>query len=76
MEIYKKRLIKTVYNSYLIISDIEGATVIFDGEEVGVITNGTFTYRIEQELDLANSHTISVQGGTLYQKKSRLYIIF
>ena len=68
MEIYKKRLIKTVYNSYLIISDIEGATVIFDEEEVGVITNGTFTYRIEQELDLANSHTVSVQGGTLYQK--------
>lgn len=70
MEIYKKRLIKTVYNSYLVTSDIEGATVIFDGEEVGTIQNGSFTFRIPQKTDLSDSHTISIKEntGTLYQK--------
>lgn len=70
MEIYKKRLIKTIYNSYLVTSDIEGATVIFDGEEVGTIQNGSFTFRIPQKTDLSDSHTISIKEntGTLYQK--------
>ena len=70
MEVYKKRLIKTIYNSYLIRSDIEGATIIFDNEEVGTINNGSFTYRIPQKTDLSDSHTISIKEntGTLYQK--------
>lgn len=70
MEIYKTRLIKTIYNVYSIKSDIEGATVIFDGEEVGTIQNGSFTYQLPQKTDLADSHTISIKEntGTLYQK--------
>lgn len=70
MEVYKTRLIKTIYNSYLIRSDIEGATIIFDGEEVGTIQNGSFTFRIPQKTDLSDSHTISIKEntGTLYQK--------
>ena len=70
MEVYKTRLIKTIYNVYLIKSDIEGATVIFDGEEVGTIQNGSFTYQLPQKTDLADSHTISIKEntGTLYQK--------
>ena len=70
MEVYKTRLIKTIYNSYLIRSDIEGAVIIFDGEEVGTIQNGSFTFRIPQKTDLSDSHTISIKEntGTLYQK--------
>ena len=72
MEVYKTRLIKTIYNSYLIRSDIEGATIIFDGEEVGTIQNGSFTFRIPQKTDLSDSHTISIKEntGTLYQKST------
>lgn len=62
MRIFKVRAAKTKYNYYTINSDIEGADVIFDGEQIGVIENGKFVYKIEQKTD-AESHIVKVKNG-------------
>lgn len=63
------RLCRTRYISYTVVSDIEGATVLFDNEDVGTIQNGSFTIRIKEEEDTGN-HTVLLQNGTLKQKEN------
>jgi hypothetical protein len=73
MRIFKVRAAKTKYNYYTINSDIEGADVIFDGEQIGVIENGKFVYKIEQKTD-TGSHTVKVENGTLVNKDTIYYL--
>lgn len=73
MRIFKVRAAKTKYNYYTINSDIEGADVIFDGEQIGVIENGKFIYKIEQKTDIG-SHTVKVENGTLVNKDTIYYL--
>lgn len=73
MLIFKVRAAKTKYNYYTINSDIEGADVIFDGEQIGVIENGKFVYKIEQKID-TGSHTVKVENGTLVNKDTIYYL--
>lgn len=73
MHIFKTRAAKTKYNYYTINSDIEGADVIFDGEQIGVIENGKFVYKIEQKTD-TGSHTVKVENGTLVNKDTIYYL--
>lgn len=61
------RLCRISYIAYTVVSDIEGATVLFDNEDVGTITGGKLTIRIKEEED-TGTHTVAVQGGTLNQK--------
>lgn len=61
------RLCRISYIAYTVVSDIEGATVLFDNEDVGTITGGKLTIRIKEEED-TGTHTVAVQGGTLKQK--------
>lgn len=60
MRIFKVRAAKTKYNYYTINSDIEGADVIFDGKQIGVIENGKFVCKIEEKTD-TGSHTVKVE---------------
>ena len=73
MRIFKVRAAKTKYNYYTINSDIEGADVIFDGEQIGVIENGKFVCKIEQKTD-TGSHTVKVENGTLLNKDTIYYL--
>lgn len=73
MRIFKVRAVKTKYNYYTINSDIEGADVIFDGEQIGVIENGKFICKIEQKTDIG-SHTVKVENGTLVNKDTIYYL--
>lgn len=73
MRIFKVRAAKTKYNYYTINSDIEGADVIFDGEQIGVIENGKFVCKIEQKTD-TGFHTIKVENGTLVNKDTIYYL--
>lgn len=73
MRIFKVRAAKTKYNYYTINSDIEGADVIFDGEQIGVIKNGKFVYKIEEKTD-TGSHTVKVENGTLVNKDTIYYL--
>lgn len=73
MRIFKVRVAKTKYNYYTINSDIEGADVIFDGEQIGVIENGKFICKIEQKID-TGSHTVKVENGTLINKDTIYYL--
>lgn len=73
MRIFKVRAAKTKYNYYTINSDIEGADVIFDGEQIGVIENGKFICKIEQKTD-TGSHTVKVENGTLVNKDAIYYL--
>lgn len=73
MRIFKVRAAKTKYNYYTINSDIEGADVIFDGEQIGVIENGKFVYKIEEKID-TGSHTVKVENGTLVNKDTIYYL--
>lgn len=73
MRIFKIRAAKTKYNYYTINSDIEGADVIFDGEQIGVIENGKFVYKIEEKTD-TGSHTVKVENGTLVNKDTIYYL--
>lgn len=61
------RLCRINYIAYTVVSDIEGATVLFDNEDVGTIIGGKLTIRIKEEED-TGTHTVAVQGGTLKQK--------
>lgn len=61
------RLCRISYIAYTVVSDIEGATVLFDNEDVGTIIGGKLTIRIKEEED-TGTHTVAVQGGTLKQK--------
>lgn len=73
MRIFKVRAAKTKYNYYTINSDIEGANVIFDGEQIGVIENGKFVCKIEEKTD-TGSHTVKVENGTLVNKDTIYYL--
>lgn len=73
MRIFKIRAAKTKYNYYTINSDIEGADVIFDGEQIGVIENGKFVCKIEEKTD-TGSHTVKVENGTLVNKDTIYYL--
>lgn len=73
MRIFKVRAAKTKYNYYTINSDIEGADVIFDGEQIGVIENGKFVCKIEEKTD-TGSHTVKVENGTLVNKDTIYYL--
>ena len=73
MRIFKVRAAKTKYNYYTINSDIEGANVIFDGEQIGVIENGKFVYKIEEKTDIG-FHTVKVENGTLVNKDTIYYL--
>ena len=73
MRIFKVRAAKTKYNYYTINSDIEGADVIFDGEQIGVIENGKFVCKIEEKID-TGSHTVKVENGTLVNKDTIYYL--
>lgn len=73
MRIFKVRAAKTKYNYYTINSDIEGANVIFDGEQIGVIENGKFVCKIEEKSD-TGSHTVKVENGTLVNKDTIYYL--
>lgn len=73
MRIFKVRVVKTKYNYYTINSDIEGADVIFDGEQIGVIENGKFICKIEEKTD-TGSHTVKVENGTLVNKDTIYYL--
>lgn len=73
MRIFKVRAAKTKYNYYTINSDIEGADVIFDEEQIGVIEDGKFVYKIEEKID-TGSHTVKVENGTLVNKDTIYYL--
>lgn len=64
MRIYKTRLAKTKYHTYIVRSDIEGADVLFDGINVGQISNGVYYHKIKESED-TGTHTIQLQNGTL-----------
>ena len=64
MRIYKTRLAKTKYHTYIVRSDIEGADVLFDGVNIGQIDNGIFYYKIKESED-TGTHTVQLQNGTL-----------
>lgn len=48
MRIYKTRLAKTKYHTYIVRSDIEGADVLFDGVNIGQISNGVYYHKIKE----------------------------
>ena len=73
MRIYKTRLAKTKYHTYIIRSDIEGADVLFDNVNIGQIDNGILYYKIKETED-TGSHTVQLQNGTLPVKED--YYIF
>lgn len=64
MRIYKTRLAKTKYHTYIIRSDIEGADVVFDNQVVGQINNGVYYHKIKEQED-TGTHTVQLQNGTL-----------
>ena len=64
MRIYKTRLAKTKYHTYIIRSDIENADVLFDGINVGQISNGVYYHKIKESED-TGTHTVQLQNGTL-----------
>lgn len=64
MRIYKTRLAKTKYHTYIVRSDIEGADVLFDGINVGQISNGVYYHKIKETED-TGTHTVQLQNGTL-----------
>lgn len=73
MRIFKVRAAKTKYNYYTINSDIEGADIIFDGKQIGVIENGKFVCKIEEKTD-TGSHTVKVENGILVNKDTIYYL--
>lgn len=64
MRIYKTRLAKTKYHTYIVRSNIENADVLFDGINVGQISNGVYYHKIKESED-TGSHTVQLQNGTL-----------
>lgn len=64
MRIYKTRLAKTKYHTYIIRSNIESADVVFDNEVVGQISNGVYYHKIKEKED-TGTHTVQLQNGTL-----------
>lgn len=64
MRIYKTRLAKTKYHTYIIRSDIEGADVVFDNQVVGQISNRIYYHKIKEKED-TGTHTVQLQNGTL-----------
>ena len=68
MRIYKTRLAKTKYHTYIIRSDIENADVLFDGINVGQISNGVYYHKIKESED-TGTHTVQLQNGTLPVEK-------
>lgn len=64
MRIYKTRLAKTKYHTYIIRSNIEGADIIFDNQVVGQISNGVYYHKIKEQED-TGTHTVQLQNGTL-----------
>lgn len=47
--------------TYTVYSDCEGATVYFDGENVGTISDGVFTTSIQEGKE---NYTVTIEGGT------------
>ena len=64
MRIYKTRLAKTKYHTYIVRSNIENADVLFDGINVGQISNGVYYHKIKESEDIG-THTVQLQNGTL-----------
>lgn len=64
MRIYKTRLAKTKYHTYIVRSNIENADVLFDGINVGQISNGVYYHKIKETED-SGTHTVQLQNGTL-----------
>ena len=64
MRIYKTRLAKTKYHTYIVRSNIENADVLFDGINVGQISNGVYYHKIKESED-TGTHTVQLQNGTL-----------
>lgn len=64
MRIYKTRLAKTKYHTYIIRSNIEGADIIFDNQVVGQISNGVYYHKIKEQED-TGTHIVQLQNGTL-----------
>lgn len=64
MRIYKTRLAKTKYHTYIIRSNIESADIIFDNQVVGQISNGVYYHKIKEQED-TGTHTVQLQNGTL-----------
>lgn len=64
MRIYKTRLAKTKYHTYIIRSNIEGADIIFDNQVIGQISNGVYYHKIKEKED-TGTHTVQLQNGTL-----------
>lgn len=68
MRIYKTRLAKTKYHTYIVRSNIENADVLFDGVNIGQIDNGILYHKIKEAED-TGSHTVQLQNGTLPVKE-------
>ena len=68
MRIYKTRLAKTKYHTYIVRSNIENADVLFDGINVGQISNGVYYHKIKESED-TGTHTVQLQNGTLPVEK-------
>lgn len=68
MRIYKTRLAKTKYHTYIIRSDIEGADVLFDNINVGQISDGIFYYKVKEKED-TGSHIVQLQNGSFPVKE-------
>ena len=68
MRIYKTRLAKTKYHTYIVRSNIENADVLFDGINVGQISNGVYYHKIKESEDIG-THTVQLQNGTLPVEK-------
>lgn len=64
MRIYKTRLAKIKYHTYIVRSNIENADVLFDGINVGQISNGVYYHKIKESEDIG-THTVQLQNGTL-----------
>lgn len=64
MNIYYARLVKKFSSFYTVYSNVENATVLFDGQQVGVIKNGECV--VEIDFDVAkDSYAVTLQGGNL-----------
>lgn len=64
MDIYLKRVIKRFASRYTIFSNVENATVFFDGEQVGTIQQGKCLVEIDYDI-AKDSYAVSLEGGNL-----------
>lgn len=64
MDIYLKRVIKRFASRYTIFSNVENATVFFDGEQVGTIQQGKCLVEIDYDI-AKDSYVVTLEGGNL-----------